>query len=330
MPAILVDGSVTQRAQHTRQLTTCQNSLFMPENWKAVRVPASSANLGPGFDALGLALDVHLECGFRPSRELSIQVSGRDANQISTGADNFIWRTAVGTAFAAGLVMPPMEMTIANAIPLGKGLGSSAAALVAGVVIASEVLGLGFEPARVMQIAAALEGHPDNVAACVLGSIVASAVDAEGFAHAVRVELHSSYNVAVIVPDFVLPTVEARRVLPETVSMADAVFNIQRSTLLIAALSSGTTDAFPLALEDRMHQPYRCALIPGLPDILELRAPGLLGCALSGAGPSILVFHERGHEAVCELVSDVFRRYGHSSEIVCRGVSPTGFQVRHS
>jgi homoserine kinase len=300
----------------------------MPENWKAVRVPASSANLGPGFDALGLALDVHLECSFREASKLTIQVSGRDVSQISSGADNLIWRTAVGTAFAAGLDMPPLEMTIANAIPLGKGLGSSAAALVAGVVIASEVLGLGFEPARVMQIAAALEGHPDNVAACVLGSIVASAVDADGFAKAVRVEIHPSYNVAVIVPDFVLPTVESRRVLPETVSIADAVFNIQRSTLLIAALSSGSTSAFPLALEDRMHQPYRCALIPGLPDIVDLRAPGLLGCALSGAGPSILVFHERDREEGCELVRDVFRRYGHASEIACRSISPTGYCVR--
>jgi homoserine kinase len=300
----------------------------MPENWKAVRVPASSANLGPGFDALGLALDLHLECSFRSAPELTIRVSGRDADQISTGADNFIWRTAVGTAFAAGLDMPPLEMTIANAIPLGKGMGSSAAALVAGVVIASEVLGLGFEPTRVMQIAAALEGHPDNVAACVLGSIVASAVDEDGFAHAVRVELHPSYNVAVIVPDFVLPTVEARRVLPEIYSKADAVFNIQRSTLLIAALSSGSTGAFPLALEDRMHQRYRCALVPGLPDILELRAPGLLGCVLSGAGPSILVFHERGREEVCELVRNVFHRYGHSSEIACRSISTAGYFVQ--
>jgi homoserine kinase len=98
--------------------------------------------------------------------------------------------------------------------------------------------------------------------------------------------------------------------------------------LLIAALSSGSTSAFPLALEDRMHQPYRSTLIPGLCEIVDLRAPGLLGCALSGAGPSILVFHERGREEVCELVREVFRRYGHSSEIVCRSISATGYCVR--
>jgi homoserine kinase len=300
----------------------------MPENWKAVRVPASSANLGPGFDALGLALDVPLECRFRPADQLTIQASGRDEAQISTGPDNFIWQTALSIARAAGRSLPPVELAIANSIPLGKGMGSSAAALVAGVVVASEVLGLGFDQARVLREAAALEGHPDNVAACVLGSIVASGVDTDGVARAVRMELHPSYNVAVVVPNFALPTVEARRALPESYSKADAIFNIQRSTLLIAALSSGATSAFPMALEDRMHQPYRSPLVPGLEEIIQLRAPGLLGCALSGAGPSILVFHERGHEDVCELVRDVFQRRGQTSEIVCRSISRNGYCVR--
>jgi homoserine kinase len=299
----------------------------MPENWNAVRVPASSANLGPGFDALGLALDIYLVCRFRPASNLTIRVYGRDASQISPGADNFIWQTAVDIGKAAGRVMPPVEILIENDIPLGKGMGSSAAALVAGVVMAAEVLGLGFDRARVLQEAAAREGHPDNVAACVLGSIVASAVDHLHNARAVRVDLHPNYNVAVIVPDLVLPTVESRRVLPETYTKADAVFNIQRSTLLIAALSSGATSAFPLALEDRMHQPYRCPLVPGLREIVELRAPGLLGCALSGAGPSILVFHERGHEQVCELVRQVFLKHGYQSETVCRSISSAGYRL---
>src|SRR5579863_8225503 len=116
----------------------------MPERgWKTVRVPASSANLGPGFDALGMALDLHLECRFRCSPELQIQVRGRDANAISSAADNLIWRTALQVAADVSAVMPPIELAIANDIPIGKGLGSSAAALTAGVVIASEVLELG-------------------------------------------------------------------------------------------------------------------------------------------------------------------------------------------
>jgi homoserine kinase len=299
----------------------------MPDTWKQVRVPASSANLGPGFDALGMALDLYLECRFRPSGSLTITVAGRDADQISTSPDNLIWRTACRAAADAGCPMPPIELAIANDIPIGKGLGSSAAALTAGVVIASEILGLGWDHGRVLDEAARIEGHPDNVAACALGAIVASAIDAGGRAHAVRMDLNPHYGVGVVVPDYILPTSEARRVLPLTYSRADAVFNIQRSSMLIVALATGVTSAFPTALEDRLHQPYRFPLVPGLEEIARLRAPGLLGCALSGAGPSILVFHERGYESACDLVREVFTRHGRASEVVCRGIAHRGYEL---
>jgi homoserine kinase len=299
----------------------------MPSARKTVRVPASSANLGPGFDALALALSLYLECRFRSADSLAIRASGRDASSISTGEDNFIWQTALRVAADAGAAMPSIDLEIANDIPIGKGLGSSAAALTAGVVIANEVLGLGWDAHRVLDEAAQIEGHPDNVAACVLGSIVASAIDSEGVARAVRLELDPHYNVAVVVPDFMLPTSEARRVLPETYSREDTVFNVQRSALLIVALATGARDVFPTALEDRLHQPYRYDLVPGLEEITKLRAPGLLGCALSGAGPSILVFHERGHEGVCQLVREVFLSRGHKSEIVCSAVSTRGYTL---
>lgn len=301
--------------------------MFMSKHWTTVRVPASSANLGPGFDALGLALDLYLECRFRPSDELSIHVGGRDAALISEGPDNLIWQTALRVASDTAGTMPPIELEIANDIPVGKGLGSSAAALTAGVVIASVALDLDWDPERVLHEAAYIEGHPDNVAACVLGSIVASAIDSDGIARAVRMELHPHYGVAVVVPDFVLPTVEARRVLPQKYSREDTIFNVQRSALLIAALTRGVTDAFPAALEDRLHQPYRFGLVPGLEEITRLRVPGLLGCALSGAGPSILVFHERGSEHVCREVCAIFESHGKSAEIASCGVSPHGYQL---
>ncbi len=294
--------------------------------FRTLRVPASSANLGPGFDALGLALGVYLECRFRPAESLSIRVSGRDAESISTGEDNLIWLTARNMAREAGHTLPPIELVVYNGIPLGKGMGSSAAALTAGVAIASDVLGLGWEKPRVLDEAARLEGHPDNVAACVLGAIVASATDSQGVAKAVRLELHPTFSVAIVVPDFLLPTVEARRVLPTSYSKADTIFNVQRSALLISALATGSTDAFPTALEDRMHQPYRQKLVPGLDQIIQLRAPGLLGCALSGAGPSILVFHERGQQHVCELVQGVFAQHGHKSEVICTELASCGYE----
>ena len=298
-----------------------------PQPWKTVRVPASSANLGPGFDALGLALQLHLECRFRPAPSLAIRVQGRDSHLIPTSEENLIWQTALRVAADNRQIMPPVELEIMNHIPLGKGLGSSAAALTAGVVIANRVLGLNWDTHKILDAAAMIEGHPDNVAACVLGSIVASAVDSEGVARAIRMDLHPLYNVAVVVPDYELPTSEARRVLPSGYSREDTIFNVQRSALLLVALATGATHVFPTALEDRLHQPYRSALVPGLKEILELRAPGLLGCALSGAGPSILVFHQRGQEAVCRDVQGIFERHAHKSEVICSAIDTYGYYL---
>jgi homoserine kinase len=300
----------------------------LSRGWLELTMPASSANLGPGFDALGLALGIHLRCRFRPGDSLIIRAGGRDAECISTKEDNLIWQTALAVAANVQESLPPVELEIDNDIPIGKGLGSSAAALTAGVVIADHLLQLHWKPLRILDEAAQIEGHPDNVAACVLGSIVASAIDSGGVARAVRLELPAQFGVAVVVPDFDLPTTKARSVLPSAYSREDAVFNVQRSALLIAALITGTKSAFPAALEDRLHQPYRESLVPGLGEILRLRAPGLLGCALSGAGPSILVFYEKGSEAVCDLVCQVFRLHGHCAEVLWAQIAPNGYDLR--
>ncbi len=296
-------------------------------SWRRLRVPASSANLGPGFDALGLALGIYLECRFRPSDVLRICASGRDAALISTGEDNLIWQTAQAVARRARAALGPVELIIHNEIPIGKGLGSSAAAHTAGVVIANELLGLGWGAGRILDEAARLEGHPDNVAACVLGSVVATAVDAGGTARAVRLELPEQLGVAVVVPDFAVPTSEARSVLPDSYPKEDAIFNIQRAALLVAALAAGSTNVFPTALEDRLHQPYRLRLVPGMEEILKLRAPGLLGCCLSGAGPSILVFYKRGAEPVCDLVPEIFRTHGRDAQILRTEVARRGYEL---
>lgn len=295
--------------------------------WFTVRVPASSANLGPGFDALGMALGVYLTCRFRQSQTLQISAQGRDAESIPAGPENLIWQTALAVAASLNIEMPPIELEIRNEIPIGKGMGSSAAALTAGVVIADQLLDLGWKPLRVLDEAARLEGHPDNVAACTLGSIVASAIDSGGVARAVRLEMPQRFDVAIVVPDFELSTAKARAVLPTSYSREDAVFNVQRAALLIAALAAGATWAFPAALDDRFHQPYRVPLVPGLGEILKLRAPGLLGCVLSGAGPSILVFYERGYECVCDLVRQIFELNGHKSEVLHAGIADHGFEL---
>ncbi|MBZ5605667.1 MAG: homoserine kinase [Acidobacteriia bacterium] len=291
-------------------------------DWRTIRVPASSANLGPGFDALGLALGVYLECRFRPSETLTIRATGLDAGLISTAADNLIWQIARRVG-ATG----PIELEIDNAIPIGKGLGSSAAAVTAGVVIGAEIAELRWDRTRILDEAARIEGHPDNVAPCILGGLVAAAIDCTGAVRAVRHDLHPDYRVAVVVPDFVLPTEKSRQVLPDSYSRADAIFNLQRVALLISALTTGATSVFPAALDDRLHQPYRFPLVPGLEEMTRLRAPGLLGCALSGAGPSVLVFHERGHDEVCELFRQAFLRHGSTAEILHPEVPAHGYEA---
>src|ERR1051326_3113779 len=224
--------------------------------------------------------------------------------------------------------MPPIELHISNEIPLAKGMGSSAAALTAGVVIADRLLNLHWKPLRILDEAARLEGHPDNVAPCILGSIVASAIDSGGVTRSIRLDMPRRFGLAVVVPDFDLLTSKARAVLPSGYSREDAVFNVQRASLLIAALATGTVSAFPAALEDRFHQPYREALVPGLREILKLRAPGLLGCTLSGAGPSILVFFERGYEPVGDLVRRLFALHGHAADVLHAPVAECGYQLR--
>ena len=226
------------------------------------------------------------------------------------------------------MTMPPIELHIHNDIPLGKGMGSSAAALTAGVVIADELLDLGWKPLRILDEAARLEGHPDNVAPCTLGSIVASAIDSGGVTRAVRLDLPKSFDLAIVVPDFDLPTSKARAVLPSGYSREDAVFNVQRAALLIAALATGTTSVFPAAIEDRFHQPYREALVPGLHEILRLRAPGPAGLrAERRRARRILVFFERGYESVCGLVVQIFRLHGHEAETLHCSIPERGFEL---
>lgn len=292
-----------------------------------VRVPASSANLGPGFDALALALGLYLECRFRSAEQVEIRVSGRDAAEIPSDQTNLIWKTIVDAAEAAGRVAPALEIEIRNEIPVGKGLGSSAAARVAALAIADRVLGLGWSRERVLNEAARREGHPDNVAACVLGSLVASAMGSDGGARAVRLDMPAGIGVAAVVPNYLLATPEMRAVLPSRYSSADAIFNVQRAALLVASLAAGDRTAFPTALEDRMHQPYRSGVVPGLEEILALRAPGLLGCALSGAGPSVLVFFETGSEACTEQVREIFSREGLCAEVLLLGVESRGYSI---
>lgn len=278
-----------------------------------VRVPASSANLGPGFDALALALDLPLRCTLRPSPGgLRIRATGTDAAAIPQDESNLVWKTF--SQLAGNKAGHDFTLEIANQIPLGRGLGSSAAAIVAGLALADAWMGFHSGRQRLVELATGLEGHPDNVAAAVLGGLVASCQTEDGRVLTAPLGVPKEITVVVVVPELRLSTEAARAVLPPQYSRADAVFNVQRAALFLAALESGRWELLREAMRDRLHQPFRASLIPGLAEALQLEnVPGLLGVALSGAGPSVIALCRGPAEPAGEAISACFRR----REIFC-------------
>ncbi len=253
-----------------------------------VRVPASTANLGPGFDALGLALALYNDVVAEESDATTVIVEGEGADRLAPGDRNVVARGVRAAYEAAGRPFRGCELRCLNRIPLARGLGSSAAAWVGGLVAGNALMGSPLDRPTLLDLAARLEGHPDNVAAALHGGLTVSCAGPGG-AQAVALPAPTGVTWVVLVPDMTSSTAEARAVLPATVSRQDAVFNVQRVALLLAALATGRHDALATALEDRLHEPYRVRLFPWMPDVVAAaRAVGAIGCVLSGAGPSLL------------------------------------------
>ena len=261
-----------------------------------LRLPATSANLGPGFDALGLALTLYLEIEASKADTFAIDASGRSAEVCGSLTNNLILMTYTEILGSLGLAAPPLALRLRNEIPLGMGCGSSAAALVAGVLLARHFGDLAWQTQQVIDEAARREGHPDNVAACVLGGLTVSAT-AEDHTCALNCGGNPSWRLLLAVPPAPLSTANARAVLPDTYSRADAVFNVQRSTLLVAAFQAGRPDLLAIAMQDRLHEPYRASLCPLFSRLKALAGtPGVFGVALSGAGPAVLLIVEDGFD----------------------------------
>lgn len=292
-----------------------------------VRVPASSANLGAGFDALALALGLYLRCTLRPSaRGLQIRASGTDASEIPRDESNLIWKTF--TRLARERTEEGLELEIANEIPLGKGLGSSAAAILAGLALANEWVGANRSREALVEIATGLEGHSDNVAAASLGGLVVSCQADDGRVLAVRCPFDPKIEVVLVIPEFQLATEAARAALPMQYARRDAVFNVQRAALLLAALQAGRSELLAEAMRDRLHQPYRTPLVPGFAEVLKLEnVPGLLGAALSGAGPSVVAFCQGNAAEVGKAVGDCFRRRGIGAQVLPLPMDQDGLVV---
>lgn len=267
-----------------------------------VRVPASSANLGPGFDALGLALTLHNELTIEDADGVRVSMEGAGAPRLDAGEKNIVARGARMAFETAGRPFRGAVIHCVNRIPLSRGLGSSAAAWVGGLVGGNALLGDPIDREGLLELATRAEGHPDNVAAALLGGLtVASAVGSR--VTAVSLPVPPDLRWVVLVPETESATSEARAVLPQQVSRADAVFNVQRVSLFLAAIAAGRLELLSTAMEDRLHQPYRLKLFPWMEDVVRAaRGAGALGCALSGAGPSMLAAVQGPPDAIARAM----------------------------
>ena len=337
----------------------------------ALSLPATSANLGPAFDAAGLALGFSLRVKARVAEAFSVRASGRDAEICARVDNHLILNVYRQTLDAAGRLAPPLALELENAIPIGKGCGSSAAARLAGLALAVRFGGLAWSAEDIFAAAAALEGHPDNVAACWWGGLVVSRSAGPAAAPTsrsagtpaapalrsaatpaalalrsaatpaalalrsaatpaalawLRVALRRAWRLLVAVPADALSTERAREALPDVYSRQDAVANLQNALLLVEALHQGRGDLLAAALADRWHQPYRAALCPLLPALQPLAgAHGILGVALSGAGPSVLLFlDDQARVEASAAVNQALSRAGLQAELLETQVQTRG------
>ncbi len=257
----------------------------------SISLPATSANLGPAFDAAAMALDLTLRVEARKAKKFSIVATGRDSAICSWVENHLIISTYKEVLQSEKKVVCPLALTIANEFPIGKGFGSSAAARLAGIALAVHFGKLRWSSARIIGEASHREHHPDNAAACWMGGVTVARMCAEVEAQVARFVPKGKWPLLVAIPDESLPTDKARAVLPNEYSRADTVANIQNSMLLLAALFQGDRQMLASSLEDRIHQPYRAQLCPLLPALQDFPAnSGVLGTVLSGAGPSVLMF----------------------------------------
>lgn len=289
-----------------------------------VRVPATSANLGPGFDALGLALALHNEVVAEESDRVSVKLQGEGADRLARDGGNVVARGVKLAYEAAGRPFRGCALECVNRIPTSRGLGSSAAAWVGGLAAGNALLGSPLSRERLLGLAAQAEGHPDNVAAAVFGGLTVSCGTGDRVT-AVTLPVPASITWVVLVPEVTSTTAEARALLPRSVPREDAVFNVQRVALLLAGLQTAQPAALTMALDDRLHQPYRLKLFPWMTAVVAAaRGAGALGCVLSGAGPSLLSVVAGDGGAVGRAMEEALGRAGVRGRALALDVDSAG------
>lgn len=294
-----------------------------------VRVPATSANLGPGFDTLGMALDLYLDIEIELSYGMNdvIYLNGGRAQPRNIPAEKLVAKAMQLVFEKVGREIPPLRVKIHNEIPIGCGLGSSAAAIIAGLSAANFMIGQKYSRQQLMQWALQMEGHADNIVPAMVGGLTTTMVY-EGQVYYQRLAIPDVIQVVAAVPDFMLSTEESRAILPENVNLKDTISNLQRACYLLASIYNADTRNIHMAMDDMIYQPLRKQLIPGFESVFEMAADaGALGVALSGAGPTIIAFCTGNEGQIGQAMMEAFASHGVDSRVLYLHPSAEGVKI---
>lgn len=295
----------------------------------SVKVPASSANIGPGFDCLGMALPIYntitIEETVLPGTGIEINVMSEDESiddmvfdNIPKDENNLVYKAVEMLYNSIGQEPSELKINIQTGIPIARGLGSSSSIVVGGLLAANKLLGNPADETALLAIATEVEGHPDNVAPAILGGVVLAAQEDDGTLSYCKLNWPEEWDITVCIPDFQLSTEIARSILPKEVPMQDAIFNAKHLAMLIQAINTKDAKLMKVALKDKLHQPYREKLVPGMREIMDTfkHEDGVLGCVLSGAGPSLLVIsHKYDLDKIKSTVKDIWESQNIKSDI---------------
>lgn len=294
---------------------------------RTITIPATSANLGPGFDCLGLALSCYNSVSFDFMQSgLTIDLQNTDLGRIPADERNLIYRVFADTLRRYGRAVPGVHFAQKNGIPAMRGMGSSAACVVAGVVMANEYLGQTLDIQQMIDLCTEHEGHPDNILPALLGGFTVGCMDEKRVRYA-RFTPPENLLCAVFIPPFSLSTRKARAALPELVTLKDAVFNLSHASLLTAAIASGQIELLQYAMRDTLHQPYRMPLVPGYAEIVRIaQDAGAMATCLSGAGPTMISFL-KSSEGFLDAVKPELKALGGGWKVRLLHIDPYGYRV---
>ena len=304
----------------------------------SVKVPATTANIGPGFDCLGMALPVYntitVEETIMPGTGIEINIidetNEQDIISIPTDENNIVYKAIELLYNSIGQTPDELKITINTHIPIARGLGSSAAVVVGGLLAANRLLGNPADEAALLSIASEIEGHPDNVTPAIVGGFVIASLEEDGSVIYRKLNWPKDWKITVCIPDYELATDIARSVIPSEIPLKDAVFNLKRSAMLVEAVNTEDKELMKFALNDKIHQPYREKLVPGMKEIKEAlrHEENVLGCVLSGAGPSLLVIsHGNNINKIKDIVSRTWLDLNVKSQIYTLDVEEHGAVV---